>query len=43
MHDVVNLATLFGMRESDARAAMTTQPYEMLALAGKRRLVASAT
>ena len=43
MHDVVNLATLFGMRESDARAAMTTQPYEMIALAGKRRLDASAT
>ena len=42
MHDVVNLATLFGMRESDARAAMTTQPYEMIALAGKRRLDASA-
>jgi ribonuclease P/MRP protein subunit RPP1 len=42
MHDVVNLATLFGMRERDARAAMTTQPHEMIALAGKRRRDAAA-
>lgn len=37
MHDIVNLATFFGMTEIAARAAMTTNVAEMLSLCKKRR------
>ena len=37
MHDVVNLATFFGMTEHAARAAMTTNVHAMLALSARRR------
>jgi RNase P/RNase MRP subunit p30 len=37
MHDVVNLATLFGMKEHAARNAMTTNVDVMLKLSKRRR------
>jgi RNase P/RNase MRP subunit p30 len=37
MYDVVNLATLFGMTEKAARAAMTTNAHAMLAMCKRRR------